>query len=415
MSESLQNPKVDVRDRGHLGFLAFVLLCFFAASSTPTPLYHLYQQGWGFSPALLTLIFAVYALSLLVALLVFGSLSDYLGRRPVIFAALLLEMLSMALFMAASDVGWLLAARVVQGFATGMATSALGAALLDTDPAQGPLVNSIAPMFGMAAGALGTSALVEYAPLPLLLAYAVLLALFTAQALYLWRIEETVTPQAGVWGSLRPSLHVPAQARGTLWLVLPADIAAWALGGFFLSLSPSLLAAATGSTSVLNGGFAVAALTISGAVAIAYLRTRAPVLALWVGCSFLAMGVLVVLAAVNLGLLWLFFVGTVVAGIGFGSSFLGAMRLLLPLAHAHERAGLMSAFYVLSYLAFCVPALIAGLSMKQVGLIATTNVYGAIVVLLALIALAALLIQRANRRGSQPVSLEIDQALDEPR
>jgi predicted MFS family arabinose efflux permease len=393
----LQNPKVDGRDRGHLGFLAFVLLCFFAASSTPTPLYHLYQQNWGFSPALLTLIFAVYALSLLVALLVVGSLSDYLGRRPVIFAALLLEIVSMLLFMGANDVSWLLAARILQGFATGMATSALGAALLDTDQKQGPLVNSIAPMFGMAAGALGTSALVEFAPLPLLLAYAVLLTAFVVQALYLWRTEETVTAQAGVWRSLRPSLHVPQRARGTLWLVLPADIAAWSLGGFFLSLTPSLLAAATGSTSVLNGGFAVAALTISGAVAIMNLRTRAPALALWVGCSFLAMGVAVILAAVNLGLLWLFFVGTVVAGIGFGSSFLGALRLLLPLAHAHERAGLMSAFYVLSYLAFCVPALIAGLSVKRAGLILTTNVYGGVVVVLALTALMALIVQRANR------------------
>lgn len=397
MSQSLQNPKVDGRDRGHLGFLAFVLLCFFAASSTPTPLYHVYQQSWGFSPALLTLIFAVYALSLLVALLVVGSLSDHLGRRPVIFAALLLEIVSMLLFIGAHDVSWLLAARILQGFATGMATSALGAALLDTDQTQGPLVNSIAPMFGMAAGALGTSALVEFAPLPMLLAYVVLLTAFIVQALYLWRTAETVTPQAGVWRSLRPSLHVPHRARGTLWLVLPADIAAWALGGFFLSLTPSLLAAATGSTSVLNGGFAVAALTISGAVAILNLRGRAPGLALLVGCSFLAIGVMIILAAVNLGLLWLFFVGTVVAGIGFGSSFLGALRLLLPLAHAHERAGLMSAFYVLSYLAFCVPALIAGLSVRRLGLIATTNIYGSTVVALALIALVALLVQRANK------------------
>lgn len=397
MSQSLQNRKIDGRDRGHLGFLAFVLLCFFAASSTPTPLYHLYQQSWGFSPALLTLIFAVYALSLLVALLVVGSLSDYLGRRPVIFAALVLEIVAMLLFIGAHDVSWLLAARILQGFATGMATSALGAALLDTDQSQGPLVNSIAPMFGMAGGALGTSALVEFAPLPLSLAYSVLLTAFIVQALYVWRTQETVTPQPGVWGSLRPSLHVPPQARGTLWLVLPADIAAWALGGFFLSLTPSLLAAATGSTSVLNGGFAVAALTISGAVAIMNLRTRAAGLALWVGCSFLAVGVTVILAAVNLGLLWLFFVGTVIAGIGFGSSFLGALRLLLPLAHAHERAGLMSAFYVLSYLAFCVPALIAGLTIKRVGLIPTTNVYGAIVVLLALSALAGLMVQRASK------------------
>lgn len=397
MSDSLQNPQVDGRGRSHLVFLAFVLLCFFAASSAPTPLYHLYQQAWGFSSALLTVIFAVYALSLLATLLVFGSLSDYLGRRPVIFIGLLLEIMAMLLFIAATDVSWLIVARVLQGVATGIATSALGAAMLDNDAQQGPLLNSITPMFGMALGALGTSALVEYAPLPMGLAYGLLLAAFVGQAVYLLWIAETVTPQPGVLKTLRPRLAVPAQARGTLLLVLPADIAAWALGGFFLSLAPSLLTAATGSTSVLNGGFAVAALTISGAISIHNLRLRAPRLALLVGCSFLAIGVSVILAAVNLGWLWLFFTGAVVAGIGFGASFLGALRLLLPLAHAHERGALMAAFLALSYLAFCIPALLAGVSIKTAGLVTTTNVYGGVVVLLAVSALAGLLIQRAGR------------------
>ena len=397
MSDSLQNPQVDGRGTSHLGFLAFVLLCFFAASSAPTPLYHLYQQAWGFSSVLLTLIFAVYALSLLATLLVFGSLSDYLGRRPVIWIGLLLEILSMLLFIAATDVTWLIAARVLQGVATGVATSALGAAMLDSDAQQGPLLNSITPMFGMALGALGTSSLVEYAPLPMGLAYGLLLAAFVGQAFYLLRVAETVTPQPGVLKTLRPRLAVPAQARGTLLLVLPADIAAWALGGFFLSLAPSLLTAATGSTSVLNGGFAVAALTLSGAISIHTLRLRAPRLALLVGCSFLAIGVSVILAAVNLGWLWLFFTGAVVAGVGFGASFLGALRMLLPLAHAHERGALMAAFLALSYLAFCIPALLAGVSIKTAGLVTTTNVYGGVVVLLAVSALAGLLIQQAGR------------------
>ncbi|MFK3798957.1 MULTISPECIES: MFS transporter [unclassified Pseudomonas] len=370
------------------------MLCFFAASSAPTPLYHVYQQAWGFSSALLTLIFAVYALSLLATLLVFGSLSDYLGRRPVICVALILEILSLLLFISATDVSWLIAARILQGIATGIATSALGAAMLDTSQTQGPLINSIAPMFGMALGALGTSALVQYAPLPTKLAYGLLLAAFAGQLLYLAWVQETVSPQPGVLKTLKPALYVPQRARATLMLVLPADIAAWALGGFFLSLAPSLLAAATGSTSVLNGGLAVAALTISGAISIMNLRLRAPRLALLVGCSFLAAGVSVVLLAVDLGWLWLFFVGAVVAGVGFGASFLGALRLLLPLAHAHERAGLMSTFLVLSYLAFCVPSLIAGLAVKTEGLIVTTNVYGAVVVVLALLALGGLLLRR---------------------
>ncbi|UPT34835.1 MFS transporter [Pseudomonas amygdali] len=378
---TLSDLKSDGRARSHLGFLAFTTLCFFAASSTPTPLYHLYQEAWGFSSGVLTLIFAVYAFSLLAALLIGGSLSDYLGRRPVIFGALLLQIVSMLLFIFASDVSWLMAARLLQGFATGLAASALGAALLDSDSVKGPLINSISPMLGMAVGALGTALLVQFAPLPLVLGYCFLLAAFVAQAIYLGRVEETVSRQPGVWQSLKPSLHVPQQSRRMLWLVLPVDIAAWALGGFFLSLSPSLLAAATGLNSPLNGGLAVAAL------------------GLWVGASFLPLGVAVILLAVNLGMLWLFFVGAVVAGIGFGSSFLGALRMLMPTAHAHERGGLMSAFLVLSYLAFCIPALVAGFFAHSAGLVMTSNVYGAVVITLALIALASLIVRRTASKN----------------
>ena len=145
--------------RSSLVFLAVTLLTFLAASSAPTPLYHLYQEGLHFSAGMLTLIFGVYALSLLAALLTVGSLSDHLGRKPVIFTALVLNMLAMLLFINESGVQWLIAARVMQGFATGMATSVLGAALLDTDRQQGPLVNSVAPLLGMACGAMGASAL----------------------------------------------------------------------------------------------------------------------------------------------------------------------------------------------------------------------------------------------------------------
>ncbi|WP_434985189.1 MFS transporter [Pseudomonas protegens] len=383
-----------VSNRPSLVFLAITLLSFLAASSVPTPLYHLYQENLHFSPAVLTLIFGVYAMSLLAALLTVGSLSDHLGRRPVIFVALLLNIVAMLLFINESGVQWLIAARVMQGFATGMATSVLGAALLDTDRQQGPLVNSVAPLLGMACGAMGASLLVEFAPWPLQLSYWLLLGVFVLQAGYVWRLPESVSPQPGAWASLKPTLHVPVQARRALWLALPVDVAVWAVGGFYLSLAPSLVRAATGSTSNLIGGGLVAVLTLSGALMIFSLRQRPADRVLRLGAGMLAMGVMLILAAVHSASLPLFFFGTLVLGSGFGAGFLGALRSVVPLALPHERAGLMSAFYVLSYLAFCLPALLAGNLTRSFGLIATTDGYGAVLVLLSLGALLALMRQR---------------------
>jgi MFS family permease len=164
------------RQQTRLTFHTITLATFYAASSVPMPLYRVYHDFFGFSPELITVIFAVYCFSLL-SLLVFGSISDHLGRRPVIFASLLMLAVSVALFLLARSPAWLIAARAVQGFATGVAASAIGAALIDIDPLRGSVANSIAPLTGMAIGAVVTSLLVQFAPYPMDLVYVFLLSL----------------------------------------------------------------------------------------------------------------------------------------------------------------------------------------------------------------------------------------------
>ncbi len=386
-----------ISQRSSLAFLVITLLTFLAASSAPTPLYQVYQDSLHFSAAMLTVIFGVYAVSLLAALLTVGSLSDHLGRKPVIFVALSLNIVAMLLFINADSIGHLIAARALQGFATGMATAVLSATLLDTDRLRGPMLNSLAPLLGMASGGLGSGLLVEYAPRPTQLIYFTLLGLMVLQALYVWRLSETVSRIPGALKSLAPTLHVPERARRALWLAMPLNVAVWALGGFISSLAPSLVRAATGSTSHLIGGGLVAVVTLSGAAMIYSLRERPADKVMRLSAALLAMGVALLLVAVQSGLLWLFFVASVIAGLGFGGGFMGSVRSIVGLALPHERAGLMSAFYVLSYLAFCVPALLAGYLCHVFGLIATTDGYGVVLIVLALSALVGLLLQDSVR------------------
>ena len=115
-----------------------MLVLFLAASAAPTPLYRVYQVRWGFSATTLTAVFAVYVLFLLVTVLIFGSLSDHVGRRPMIVTALAVDTAACILFLLAHGVGALFAGRALQGVAVGLAASVLGAALLDLRPAGSP-------------------------------------------------------------------------------------------------------------------------------------------------------------------------------------------------------------------------------------------------------------------------------------
>lgn len=376
-----------LRPRAALWLLASIMVAFLAASSAPSPLYALYREAWGFSALTLTVVFASYAFALLAALLVFGTLSDFRGRREVVLVALGLEMLSVWLFWRADSVSALLAARALQGLATGVATSVLSAALIDIDRGHGALVNSVAPMVGMAAGALGTSVLVQFAPAPTRLVFELLLAVFLLQGVLALRLPETVARRPGAWQSLRPRIAIPAQARDTLMSVLPVNTAQWALGGFYLSLGPSLARVVTGNSWPVVGGAAIAALVLSSAVAIGLVRSHPPRATLIGGTMVLLAGLLLTLWGIAGLSTWAFFAGTVVAGAGFGAGFNGSLRSLVSLASPEERGGLMSGFFVLSYLAFSLPAIAAGFAVGRFGLQSAALGFGTALVVLALAAL----------------------------
>ncbi len=355
---------------------------FFAASSVPTPLYRLYQQAFAFSPILITVIFAVYAFALLASLLIVGSISDHLGRRPVIFASILLNMVAMLLFLMARGPDWLIAARVVQGLATGAAASSIGAALIDLDPVKGSITNSLAPLTGMAIGALGTSLLVQFAPAPTLLVYIVTLILLILQAVLLWLVPETTRRQSGLLASLKLEVAVPPQVRRTLLALTPINIAVWALAGFYLSLVPSLVSTTTGSTAPLTGGSVVAALTISGAAGVFLLREKSTAMIMKFGIPSMTLGILTVVAGMHAAEVSILGLGTLIAGAGFGATFLGTVRSIMPLAKPDERAGLLSAFYIQSYLAFSLPAILAGFLSKALGFAEAADIYAAAILLL---------------------------------
>ena len=192
-------------------------MTFAASGAAPTALYHQYQDSFGLTPFAITIIFAAYVLSLLAALLTVGSLSDFIGRRPAILAALVLNVVSMAMFMTAGSEASLIAARALQGFATGLATASLGAAILDNDRSRGPILNSITAFCGLTAGSLGGAILVTYAPDPRQLVYVVLLALSAIEAFILWFMPETARSARRRNRVVAASRQCPRSGAATRW------------------------------------------------------------------------------------------------------------------------------------------------------------------------------------------------------
>lgn len=381
--------------------LATLLGFFLFAASAPSPLYAVYRAKWHFSSITLTAIYAVYALGALVALLTTGRLSDHVGRRRVVIVALMVQIAGMLAFIAAEGVGLLYVGRSLQGVGTGIATGAISAWLLDLQPPENPrfggVVGGVALIAGLGAGALGSGLLVQYAPDPLRLVYWLLAAVFAVALVAMFFLPDVVDRKPGSFRSIRPQIGVPRAARSAFIALAPSLIATWALGGLYLSLGPSLIASLLKSDSRIAGGLLIMALMGTGAVASAFVRRAEPRLIVIRGSLVLVVGVGITLLAVAVGSTVGLYTGSVIAGLGFGPAFSGVIRSLAPLAPPDKRGALLASMYIVIYLSFSVPTIIAGLAVAHYPLRSTTYVYG-----LAVMALAAMTTVAVSRRRPTP-------------
>lgn len=363
---------------------------FAACSAAPSPLYRLYQQEFQLLPIQITVIFGSYVVTLLAALLIAGRLSDHLGRKPVIAAALAVNLGAMLLFMRADSFEALVFARLAQGVGVGLSLPVCGAAIVDANPRLGPTLNAITPFMGLTFGVLGAGTLVGLSSAPLLIPYEVAAGLTALSLVALVVMPETAVRRPGALRSLVPQMAVPPAARGMLMRVMPVVAGGWALGGLYMSLMPGLIADATGIHAPWLGSVVIGVLMSMAATAVLWGRSMPALRALGLGGTALVVGVGMTMIGIATGLPAALFAGAVAGGLGQGLVFSSVLRLLMPLAHEHDRAGLLSAFFVLSYLSFAGPVIVAGAMVPHLGLVGTVLAYGAWVIALAVISAISL-------------------------
>ena len=380
------------------------------ASVTPSPLYGTYSELWGFSPAVLTLVYATYAFGVLTTLILAGRISDEVGRRPVLLVALGSLLVTTIVYMLADSVAWLFVARLLQGLATGLSLAAASAALLDLHPRRDPLsaglANGVASAGGIALGMLVSSTAVEFLPAPRVVPYVVLFTLFAvafAGALLMPepvtnRVRPRLTPQ-------RPG--VPPVVRRQFLLAGLGVLSSWSIGGLFFSLGPALSAAIFDTGNHFVTGLPVVVLAGSGAVAQVVFGRTAPWLGTSAGSIALAFGVLVIVLASAEDSAALLLIGSLIGGSGFGVAFLGSLRQLVGAIPTQHRAEVMSAFYVVAYSSLSVPAILAGILVTPLGLETTFEIFGSVV---AAIAVVLALEAWRTRPQSQPVRIGFESA-----
>ncbi|MET7672584.1 MFS transporter [Micromonospora luteifusca] len=363
------------------------------AAGVLTPLLVLYRQQGNFAPSLLTLAFAVYAIGFLAAVLTLGSLSDHVGRRPVLLGALVVQLASNVLFLVAPDVSWVIAGRIVQGVASGAATAAFTAALVELAPPNkkrlGTVLGSVGLTGGLSVGSLLAGLAIQLTPRANSIVFAVLVVLTILGAVVIALSPETMPRTSGGLRSMVPRVAIPPTARAEFAAAAPVVAAVWMLAGLSGGLAPSMVRSVFHLDSgLLNGVAGFIAPAVSAVVGLTFARIN-PRRAMIIGIYASLAGAIGIIGGVFAESLAVMIIGQAIAGVGFGASFTAALRLIFPLAAAHQRAGVVGGIYVVSYVAFGLPIVIEGQLVGPLGEVPAVVCYTALTVLLTLISLAA--------------------------
>jgi MFS family permease len=369
------------------------MVAVFAASAVPIPLYDVYRRSEGLSKSDLSLTAVGYFVAAVTGLLVLGRLSNDLGRRVVSIAALAVTAAGCLVLLDVHSAEPLIAGRMLEGLGAALASSAIAAYIVDTAPEGrrwlGPAVTAGAPMIGLTIGALGSGALVQYAPYPRTLVYLVAVALLGCCVMLVTASAETVPNAPRRVSSLRPQIALPATARRFLPVASVIFVATWALGGFYQAFGPTLSATQLGTHNTLVAALVFASLMAPSALGAPLSGRLTPAGAQRLGISVFFLALIVVLGSLRLGLVVPFIAASAVAGAAQGSTFAGSLRALLAETRPAERAGLLAVIYAISYTGAAVPSLIAGQAARFVSLFEIALAYGALAALACLFTLTA--------------------------
>lgn len=388
-----RSATASVRRRGWAPFLtvAFTLFTLMVGPNVPTPLYPTYERLFRFSPLVMTVIFAVYAIVLIPALLVFGPLSDAVGRRRVLVPAVVVTAFGSVLFVFASGPGLLFLARAAQGLGLGAAQGTASAALADFEPsdnrARAAMIGSVCVAGGIAAGPLLGGVLAQYVPGPLVVPHAVEIVLLGLAFVLLLVLVPGASGNAGRWRPSRP--NVPASMRRTFALAGVSAFLAFSVSALFLTLMPSYVTQVAGTHNLALAGGIVALMLGCSAAVQPPVRRVSTVRSQTAGLALLAVGLAGIIGAAQTASLVVVLIATVVTGVGQGLAFGGSLGAVNAVAPEDRRGDILSSYYVTVYVGLALPIIGVGVLALLVGQLVAVEIFAAVIVVLCLLGLTA--------------------------
>jgi len=393
-----------VRHGAGFWVIASAFLTVMAFSTVPTPLYALYQARDGFATVVITLVFGAYAVGVMATLYLAGHVSDWLGRRRVILAAIVIELLAAVLFLVWTEVPGLLLARFISGVGVGALTATATAHLSELRAAAMPhedgristIVSSFVNIGGLGLGSLVAGILAQWVAAPLVVPYAVFAVLLAVAAVGVAFVPETVEPQQERPAYRPQRISLPQASRGAFFSAGAAAFTGFAIFGLFASLAPTFLAGTLHEPSRFVAGAVTFAVFGAAAVTQVLTARMSTEHQLRLAALLMAVGLITMATAVLVVSLPLFLASGIIAGAGVGVQFRSAVAVAASLAVPPFRGEVLAALFLIAYAGLVVPVLLLGVAIAVVPSTAVLLGFSAIMLALSVWASVAMSVRMAT-------------------
>jgi predicted MFS family arabinose efflux permease len=373
--------------------IATMIGALFAGSTVLTPLYVMYKQAFGFSQISLTLIYAVYVIGNLCALLLFGRLSDQIGRRPMAAASLVVAIVSALVFLFARGIGALYLGRILSGLAvgvgTGTGTAWLAELIDDQSKSRATAVATSANFVGLGIGALIAGVLAEYLPWPLQLPYIVYLFVLAVATAWTLMTPETVTgarpsiPDL----SIRPRVSIPSEIRTQFVAPAITVFGSLALVGFYAALAPSVLANQLHVTNHAVAGAVFLELAVVVAATILVTQSWSSRSSMLLALALMPPSAALVVAAQLAASMLLLIIATAVCAITAGLGYRGSLQVTNQIAPEDQRAAVVSSYLICAFAGNALPVIGIGVISTVAGAGEASLAFAVTISIFALVAL----------------------------
>jgi MFS family permease len=385
--------RIELSGAGATTAVAALIGVLFGGSTLVTPLYIIYKHAFDFSQISLTLIYSVYVVGNICGLLLFGRLSDQIGRRPVAVVGMALMIIGALVFLFARGIGALYLGRVLSGLAisigAGTGTAWLAELIDDESKSRATVIATSANFIGLGVAALIAGILAEYLPWPLHLPFIVyLLVLLAVTALVLMVPETVAQPRRSLTDlSIQPRASVPAEIRAQFVAPAVTGFGSMALVGFYAALAPSLLADQLHETNHAIAGaiFLELAVFVTGAIVVT--RSLSSHSTMLLALALMPPSVALIVAAQLSASMPLLILATAACAVAAGLGYRGSLQVTNQIAPQDRRAELVSSYLICAFAGNALPVIGVGVISTLAGAATASLAFAAMIVIFALVAL----------------------------